>query len=220
MVYHQEEDSSKYWMKKLSNKKSTAYLASNISIEVAENVANPKEYWGRKLYPPYYAMTLVMENTGTTGVQALLQGIGKGDVLKNIPRTKEKQAAALTRELASKPLTYVSTDWRVQPYDKEKELTLFTIKGMTRFPKNSDGTYNPEYDHKEFGVHMAQNYVVRFNDPRTYKAKGVAGVTKATEKQDTAPVSTLPAGRPQPKQHTGHPTGQPAGAGVATGGTK
>src|SRR5271165_184937 len=51
IVYHREDDSTKQWKRSLTKKTSTSYLASQIVMEIAENAANPKELWGRKLFP-------------------------------------------------------------------------------------------------------------------------------------------------------------------------
>ncbi len=139
-----QENPEGEWESKKSEKKGVPYYSTTIVATVAENPLNPKETHGRKMIFNNI-MTMVMEQTGTTGVQAVLQGLEMGKELANGPQTGSRQAAILTKALKAEPLVGCEVDWEASfygedPNDNNKKKDLYKrVRGMRNFPKNEKG---------------------------------------------------------------------------------
>src|ERR1043166_2570667 len=108
-VKHLENEDG-VWEEKESEKTGTKYLNTTLVVTVAENPFNAKETWGRT-FRVNNVMTMVMENTGTSGVQAVLQGLGKQAELANGPQTATRHAVLLSKSLQSEPLVGAEVEW-------------------------------------------------------------------------------------------------------------
>jgi hypothetical protein len=186
-VYHEGEDPTKFWEKKLSRDGQQVYLQSVIVAEVTDNPHNPPDVVGRKL--KHRVTTLVMPTSGTTGAQALLQGIGKGETLVNLPRTHGHQARILSEQLNTKPITVMETDWEARRWDRDKNEETFRMIGMVNFPKGPDGKHVPMARAKDGDEIPARSRIRRWKQLSALakSAPGGAADKKAVEDTPIAP---------------------------------
>jgi hypothetical protein len=198
-VTHLEEDPTKIWERKITER-GQVYLNTSVIVEIADNPHNPKELVGQRR-TVRNVMTLVMQNTGTTGVQALLQALGRGKDLENTPQTHANQAKLLSAALASKPICVWDTDWEARVYNKSTNETEFELRGMKRFPPDptKPGEYLPETVYRD--KNGSEVTVPAFNYHRRWRkledlGKGRATSTAATTAPAQAQVPTAAAPKP------------------------
>ncbi len=209
VAYHTENDPTKLWRKKVS-KANTTYYITDVTLEVIENPANTvKESIGRKLRYP--AMSLVMQQTGTTLIQALLQAMEQGERLKTGPRTAGRQALVLTEELNKRPLVVAYLDWEARLFDKDYQnpdgttgKELYRRRGMNRFPKDEKGNFIPvivfkDSDGTERDV-TAYSYVHHLGTVRDLMKKSGSQIDAEMDEAAMDGEGVEPEGQEQPEQ--------------------
>lgn len=234
VYYTNQEEPGKIWEKRMGTKNDSTkvYYMSVVTIEMQGNdneLAN-----GRKL--SFYPNTLVRINGGgTSSIQQLLQPLGYEDELLKSPRTVGALTGLLTRALSGgQALLAVEIDWEAQYYDKEKDKTIYTFRGMKKFPKDKNGNPEPFIDWPgtpdgEYGAERlpARAYIRRFHPAsvvgganEALTADLEASVQQQTQSKRPTVAETLadprsvqaPQGRPAQAPQSAQPRPQPVAA--------
>jgi len=120
-------------VEKGTTKKGNTYRKVHIMLEVQDEGDRKKMFDG--------ANTL-LEWNGSNRIVGILQALGES--VESIT-TKTQLASKLVEALKGEPLCRVESEWVVRVEEPEGSKKYKTVKrGMTKFPKNPDGTYNPE----------------------------------------------------------------------------
>lgn len=191
------------WEKKITDK-GQAYLATSVDLEIVTDKEGDAQYQGRKIGA--YIMTLLMQQTGTTGVQAFAQGAGANDEFKSLPNQSHKSQAIFMNDLlASEPLIGVNTDWSVfQKAEDSVDGKKFQRRGMAKFPKDDSGNPMPVWI-REDGTELTAR-----NDIRSYFQ-----VSEELQTEEAPVVETVKAAAPRATVATKQAAPTPAPALVA-----
>lgn len=167
-------------------------LNTQVVLEILSSKDGDETYAGRFIYE--FIGTRVRQSTGTTGVQAIVQGMGLGDEFSRLPNhTNKSQAKFLAEQVYAEPIVGIHVDWKVYVKPEDNGGKKFSVNTYKRFPKNDDGTYSPVFKHKELGDLDARVYV------RSYFVASPEETQIATETAaKTAPVETKSIPAPQP----------------------
>ena len=144
------------WEKRLAPSNGALYYMTHIKISSEGNKDGSHDGYERT----ENLMTLV-NKTGTTGAQALLQGLGVDTIMLG---THKAQILACNEKLTGDGvLVGEEVDWESRLFDKEavvkdksgqpvpdgqggykKGVEVWRLRGMKNFPKNADGTFRHE----------------------------------------------------------------------------
>jgi len=196
---HMQEDESMYWESKKtrlgSKMPNKPYFTTTLIGEVLDNPVNHADAVGRSLIINN-VMTLVQPR-GTSGVQAVLQALGKGPELMNGLQTASRHARLLSQALAEEPMVGVVWDWEADWYVDGEDLHE-RKRGAKHFTKGEDGKYSTalEIDGLQANVRgFVRRYVTADS---LLNKKQVGDKVEEAEAPKSAPAPAAKAPTPAP----------------------
>lgn len=227
-VRYAEQDLEKRWRPMITDEGSK-YLMTNVEVEIIDEGEN-KGRLTRAM------VSTLVNRSGTSGLQAIVQGLGAGDQFAVMPRhTAVKDAEFLNQLLLTEPLVGANWDWDAHESKEQAQQAgrskPWKLRGMNKFPTDKDGNRIPVAKTPTGEQYDAYNYIRRWFviDGVAEKVEQgpdvvstvptVADVTKpSVASQANLPVNTRPAPQATPQTTgAGRPTTKPAPKPVRAG---